>query len=151
VVRDSSKDRADSESWTACRFSTVRRTVLPRSPGPLVGSRQFKGLWCLRVLDCLSVLDSLKDRAALESWTTCWFSAVWGTVVPQSPGLLIGSRQYEGLWCLRVLDRFSVLDSMKDRGALQSWTACQFSTVRRTVVPQSPGLLVGSRQYEGLW
>jgi len=86
VVLDSSKDCAALESWTACQFSTFRRTVLPRSPGPLVGSRQFEGLWCLGVLDRLSVLDSSKDCAASESWTTCQFSTVQRTVLPQSPG-----------------------------------------------------------------
>jgi len=143
-VLDSLKDCAASECRTARRFSTVQRTVVPQSPGPLVSSRQFKGLWCLRVLDRLSVLDSSKDCGASESWTTSRFLTVQRTVVPRSPGPLVGSRQFKGLWCLRVLDRLSVLDSSRDCGASESWTACQFSTVQRTVVPQSPGPLVGS-------
>jgi len=106
---------------------------VPQSPGPLVGSRQYEGPWCLAVLDRLSVLNSLKDCGA------------------SSPGALVGSRQYEGLWCLAVLDCLSVLDSSKDHSASESWTACRFLTVRRTVVPWSPEPLVGSRQYEGPW
>ena len=96
-------------------FSTVRRTVLPQSVGPLVGSQQFEGLCCLRVSDRLSVLDSSKDCAA------------------------------------SVSDRLSVLDSLKDCAASECRTARRFSTVQRTVVPQSPGPLVSSRQFKGLW